>query len=134
MDDLTIEPIAKVYVTVAVYNRSNTAQILPSGIIGDTHVSDSDNETKFQAAATDTAEQLADHVITFCPAKPPFIKRLHLTQLASSAVKLKCRLWSFIPDDANKELDKALGTSLSIHFSNISLSQDLLTMTVTSHL
>ena len=56
MDDLTIEPSTRVHVTVAVYNRSNTAQILPSGIIGDIHVSDSDSDTKFQAAATDTAQ------------------------------------------------------------------------------
>ena len=62
MDDLTIEPSAKVYVTVAVYKRSNTAQILPSGIKGDIHVSDSDNDTKFQAAATDTAKVTGKHL------------------------------------------------------------------------
>ena len=109
MDDLTIEPSSKVYVTVAVYNRSNTAQILPSGIIGDIHVSDSDSDTKFQAAATDTAEELADNVITFLSSQATFYEKASSHSPASSAVKLKRRLRSFFPDDANKEMDKAFG-------------------------
>ena len=64
-DDLTIEPTTKVCVTVAVYNTSNTPQTLSSGIIGDIHVSNNDTATKFQTAATDTAEQLAENVTAF---------------------------------------------------------------------
>ena len=109
MDDLTIEPSTKVYVTVAVYNRSNTAQILPSGIIGDIHVSDSDSDTKFQAAATDTAEQLADNVIKFLSSQAAFYEKALSHSPASSAVTLKRRLRSFFPDDAHKEMDKAFG-------------------------
>ena len=109
MDELIIEPCTKVYVTVAVYNRSNIAQILPSGIIGDIHVSDSDSDsdTKFQAAATDTAEQLADNVITFLSRQAAFYEKASSHSPASSAVRLKRRLRSFFPDDANKEMDKA---------------------------
>ena len=92
-----------------VYNRSNTAQILPSAIIGDIHVSDSDSDTKFQAAATDTAEQLADSVITFLSSQAAFYKKASSHSPASSSVKLKRRLRSFFPDDANKEMDKAFG-------------------------
>ena len=75
MDDLTTEPSTKIYVTVAVYNRSNTAQILPSCIIGDIHVSDNENDTKFQATATHTEEQLADNVITFLSSQATFYKK-----------------------------------------------------------
>ena len=107
--DLTIEPSTKGYVTVAVYNRSNTAQILPSGLMGGIHVSDSDNDTKFQAAATDTAEQIADNVIAFLSSQAAFYKKASSHSPESSTVKLKLRLRSIFPDDANKEMNKALG-------------------------
>ena len=82
---------------------------MPSGNIGDIHVSDSDSDTKFQAAATDTAKQLADNVITFLSNQAAFYEKASSHSPASSAVKLKRRLRSFFPDDANKEMEKAFG-------------------------
>ena len=58
MDNLTIGQSTQVYVTVAIFNRSNTVQSLPSSIIGDINVPDSDNDSKFLATATDAAKQL----------------------------------------------------------------------------
>ena len=80
-DDLTIEPTTKVYFTVALYNRSITPQTLPSGIIGDIHVSDNDTATKFQTAATDTAEQLAKNVTAFLSSQAGFHQKASQTSL-----------------------------------------------------
>ena len=93
-DDLTIDPSMNVYVTVAIYNRPNTTQILPPGIIGDPCVPNSDNQDKFTTATTDTAKKLADNVITFLSSQATFYKKASSRSPASFAVNLNHKLRS----------------------------------------
>ena len=118
-DDLTIEPATKVYVTVAVYNRSNTPQTLPSGIIGDIHVSDNDTATKFQTAATDTAEQLAENVTAFLSSQAFFHQKASQTSSSPKSPRKFTKLRSYLTEDANTEMSMAFDLH-SAHNSIIS--------------
>ena len=83
-DDLTINPSTNVYVTVAIYNRSNTTQVLPPRIIGDLCVPNRDNQDKFTIAATDTAEQLVDNIVLFLSTSTTFYQKATGSVLTSS--------------------------------------------------
>ena len=107
MDDLTIEPSTQVYVTVAIFNRSNTVQSLLSGIIGDINVPDNDNDSKFRAAATDTAEQVADN-ITFLSTQVAFYQKATTVSRTAPLVKPRHTLRSYLTQDANAEMARLM--------------------------
>ena len=118
-DELTIEPTTKVYVTVAIYNRSNTPQTLPSGIIGDIHVSDNYTATKFQLAATDTAEKLAENVTAFLSSQAVFHQKASQTSSPPKSPCMFTKLRSYLTEDANTEMSMAFDLH-SAHNSIIS--------------
>ena len=76
-------------------------QTLPSGVIGNIHVSDNDTATKFQTAATDTAEQLAESVTAFLS------RQASHTSSSPKPPRKFTKLCSYLTEDANTEMSMA---------------------------